>query len=141
MRDVDCWSDKSVVLQVMATETGKTTDNFKVISLRKVHGGSQVAVMVLPPVAHKLAEKSRVHVRLVNCRVRLGEKRIRYFKCLAMGHLSKDCADPDQTQCSRRCGTTGHRVVHCITKQKTETEFNEMLVKEGALCFDPSKTG
>lgn len=100
IRDVDSWSDKNDLLQALVVETGITDDDLKVISFRKGYGGTRVAAVLLPlPVTYKLVEKGKVRVGLVNCRVRLGEKRTRCFKCLAMGHLSRDCTGPSRVKC------------------------------------------
>jgi len=141
LKDVDSWSDRGDVTQALAAATGLPVEDVQVISLRRDFGGSQVAVAVLPAVAaHKLVEKGRARIGLVNCRVRPGKTRTRCFRCLAMGHVSKSCTGPDRSTCCRRCGVPGHQAKDCVADRGVVATFSKVLNREdtmGAQQDDP----
>ncbi|CAI6370839.1 unnamed protein product [Macrosiphum euphorbiae] len=131
LRDVDSWSDRDEVTQALASVTGLPKKDVQIISLRRDFGGSKVAVALLPAaVAHKLVEKGRARIGLVNCRVRLGQTRTRCFKCLAMGHDSKSCTGPDRSTCCRRCGALGHQAKDCVAEREVAATFTKVLNQE-----------
>jgi len=128
LRDVDSWSNRDDVTQALATETGLSMEEIQVISLRRDFGGSQVAVAVLPAIAaRKILEKGRARIGLVNCRVRPAQTRIRCFRCLAIGHVSKSCTGPDRSTCCRRCGALGHQAKDCVAEQGLAAAFSKVL--------------
>ncbi|XP_025200584.1 uncharacterized protein LOC112598372 [Melanaphis sacchari] len=115
IRDLDQWSDSEEVAGAVAFETGINRDAIKVVSVRKRFGGTQPAMVLVPSAAcKKMLAHCRIRVGLVNCRVRLGGSRIRCFKCLSFGHMSKECKGPDRSSCCRRCGSTGHRAAGIV---------------------------
>jgi len=131
LKDVDSWSDRDEVTQALAAVTGLRLEDIRIISLRRDFGGSQVAIVVLPAeAAHKLVEKGRARIGLVNCRVRPGQTRTRCFKCLAMGHVSKSCTGPDRSTCCRRCGAPGHQAKGCVADQGVAAAFRNVLNQE-----------
>jgi len=80
LRLVDSWSDRDEVTQALAVVSGLPREDILIISLRRDFGGSPV----LPAVAaHKLVEKGRARIGLVNCRVRPAQTRTRCFRCLS----------------------------------------------------------
>lgn len=130
VRDIDNWSDKVEVRQAIGNEAGIPLDAVHIISLRKTYAGTQTAIALLPlRVAVALASKVRVRISLVNCRVRMAEKRTRCYRCLGMGHTSKDCTGPDRGGRCLRCGVTGHRAAQCDADRDTATDFRVELLK------------
>lgn len=83
-------------------EIGINRDALKIISVRKRFEGTQSAIVLVPLAeSRKLLAHGRIRVGLINCRVRLDDPRVRCFRCLSFGHMSKECKGPDRSDCCR----------------------------------------
>lgn len=114
IRDLAEWTTKEEVTAAVRTCTGDTADSAKVVNLRKMYGRSQVAlVLVTFEGAKKIMASRRLRVGMVSCRVRRSETKVRCFRRLAYGHVSKSCTGPDRRDCCRKCGESGHKAASC----------------------------
>jgi len=135
IRDLDQWTDGEEVACALVADTGVNRDELKVVSVSKRFGGTQAALVTVPTAAcQKLLAHGRIRVGLVNCRVRQGQMRVRCFRCLSFGHMSKECVGPDRSACCRRCGTSGHRAAGCEATSQQAKAFEAML---GAIETSP----
>lgn len=101
--------------------------------MRRAYDGTQTAIIVLPMImAGRLIEQGRVRVGLVNCQVKPAEKRTRCNRCLAMGHLSKDCKGPNREKCCRRCGVEGNFAAVCSARYEVTRSFTAELQRANA---------
>lgn len=108
IRDLDEWRTKEEVASSLIAFYGPDGETFKVVSIRKQHGGTQVAVVTAPPViAQKAISAGRLRVGMVSCRIKLCERKARCFRCLAFGHTSRTCKGMNRSGCYWRCGTSG----------------------------------
>lgn len=128
VRDLDQWTDGEEVAGAVAAETGIDRDALKVISIRKRFGGTQTALVMAPATAcHKMLAHGRLRVGLVNCRVIQGDPRVRCFRCLSFGHMSKKCDGPDRSASCRRCGTPDHVAAACGASSQEAKIFEAKL--------------
>jgi len=86
IRDIDAWSDRGDVKDSIHHETSIPEDSIKIVSLRTAFGGSQTALVLLPTAnAKAIIADGRIKISVVNCRVRLVEKkRTRCYRCLGI---------------------------------------------------------
>jgi len=128
IRDLDEWSTKEEVTSSLLASYGTEGEMFRVVSLRRQHGGSQVAVVTAPKaIAQKALSTGRLRVGMVSCRIRLREGKARCFRCLSYGHMSKACKGKDRSGCCWRCGTSGHLAAHCSAERETIISFQKTL--------------
>lgn len=81
----------------VAVATSCDSDNVRVVSIRKMFGGAQAAVVMLPAAAaRKLCAVSRLRVGLVYVRVRFSDLPTRCFKCHSFGHMARECSGDDR---------------------------------------------
>lgn len=100
----------------------------KLVSLRRSFGDSQTAVLMLQSAfAKRLCMLGRLRVGLVYARVRPTELPQRCFKCLAFGHVLRDCLGTDRSNCCRRCGGVGHLRQGCTANQGQAKTFRTSL--------------
>lgn len=132
VRDLDEWTGADEVAEAVANAVGVDLDAVKVLSLRKRFGGAQTALVSLPQASSRgLASSGRLRVGWVNCRVRRADPKVRCFRCLAFGHMSKDCVGPDRTECCRRCGEVGHKAASCNASATAINAFAKTVDEEG----------
>lgn len=58
-------------------------------------------------------ERGKVKIRWIRCRVRERYNITRCFRCLAPGHIAKDCDGSDRRDECFKCGEHGHRTKDC----------------------------
>lgn len=106
----------------------------RVVSLRKAYGGSQTAVVLLPPaMAARLCKAGRIRVGLVYARVRHTEPRQRCLKCLNFNHMARECVGQDRTGLCWKCGEEGHRASNCGANTGKISVFREVLRVEAQM--------
>jgi len=66
----------------------------------------------------------------VYCRVRTSDYQPRCFRCLAIGHVSKDCSGANREKCCRKCGQDGHFAAQCGADQVSTLAFRRVLAEE-----------
>jgi len=124
VRDLDQWTSSAEVLDAVANATRLGKEDVRVVSLRKRFGGAQMALVSIPlRESKKLIESGRLRVGMVSCRVRPADPKVRCFRCLGFGHMSKSCTGPDRTECCRWCGATGHRAAGCSADASVALAF------------------
>jgi len=132
VRDLDEWTGADEIAEAVSKAGGVDTDAVKIISLRKSFGGAQTALVSLPQASSRgVISSGRLRVGWVNCRVRVADPRVRCFRCLAFGHMSKDCVGPDRTECCRRCGEAGHKAASCNASATVINAFAKTVDEEG----------
>lgn len=133
IRDMDEWTTKEEALDAILRVTGTGAESIKILSLRKTYGGSQAAVVSTSiDAAEKLLKEERIRVGWISCRVREAENKLRCFRCLAIGHMSKDCNGPDRSHSCRRCGEQGHKAFGCPASTECIKAFEKTLAAGGA---------
>lgn len=114
--DVDELTDKEKVLAAMAQAADGSVPRLG--SLRRTYRSAKITVVVLPtPMAKRLYAAGRIRVGLVYARVRQAELPSRCYRCLAFGHIARECTGPDRSGVCWRCGVAGHTVA--LTKTAT----------------------
>lgn len=110
--DLDELTDKEKILAAVALAADGSVP--RLVSHRRTHGGAQIAVVVLPtPMARRLCAAGRIRVGLVYARVRQKELLSRCYRCLAFGHIARECTGLDRSDVCWRCGVTGPRSELC----------------------------
>ncbi|KAE9542319.1 hypothetical protein AGLY_003446 [Aphis glycines] len=128
IRDLDQWSTAEEIALAVASSVGVGRDALKVLGIRKSFGGSQKAVVLAPSASVRgLLASGRIKVGMVSCRVRLSDQKSRCFRCLAFGHMARDCSGPDRTLCCRRCGEAGHKAASCCATPVAAQEFAKLV--------------
>lgn len=133
IRDIDAWSDRGDVKDSIHHETSIPEDS--IVSLRTAFGGSQT-VLVLIPMANAKATTAgdRIKISVVNCRVRLIEKkRTRCYRCLAFDRKANECKGVDRTKCCRRCGDVRYFAKDCKKDALEAASFGKILREESQL--------
>lgn len=126
VRDLDEVTTKEEVLDAFMALDG--TFGAKIINLRKVYGGAQTAIVLLPrQAARRLCADGRIRIGLVYARVRPTEPLNRCFRCLAPGHMSRTCTGVDRSAYCWRCGELGHRSSGCMATAQAANAFRDML--------------
>lgn len=122
IRDLDEEATKDEVLNAVAAYAGD--DTAQLVSMRKIYGGAQSAIVFLPSTAaRRLCAEGRVRVGLVYARVRSTELRERCFKCLGFRHVSRTCSATDRSACYFRCGAESHFFRECTASQDAAATF------------------
>jgi len=130
IRDVDQWATPDEVAEALSSSSGLGRETIKVLNMRKRYGGTQVAIVLMPTTAADgLLTSGRLRVGMVSCRVRMAKNKVRCFRCLTFGHMSKDCEGPDRSQCCRRCGVAGHRAISCSASAQAISDFARMVAE------------
>ncbi|XP_025196607.1 uncharacterized protein LOC112595569 [Melanaphis sacchari] len=128
IKDLDEWSTKEEVISSLLASYGTEGEIFKVASLRRQYGGTQVAVVTAPSaIAQKAISAGRLRVGMVSCRIRLHEGKERCFRCLSFGHMSKACKGKNRSGCCWRCGASGHLAANCKAERETILSFQKTL--------------
>lgn len=129
VRDLDEVTTKEEVLEAALALDGSHGE--RVVSIRRAYGGAQTAVVLLPKLAAtKICEAGRIRVGLVYARVRATELSERCFRCLAFGHVARNCTGTDRRTCCWRCGAEGHMASHCTAAVEVVTHFKKVLSDE-----------
>lgn len=133
LRDLDAMTTSEEVIESLSRESGARTA--RLVSIRKVYGGAQTAVVRLPATAAKrICLKERIRVGLVYARVRYTTVPRRCFRCLSFGHFHRDCKGDDRSRCCFRCGSKGHFAEKCSAEPDVIKAFR-------AVTGEPWKTG
>lgn len=127
--DLDAETTTQEVEDALTRQEGGT--EARVVSLRKAYGGSQTAVVLLPPAtAARLCNAGRMRVGLVYARVRHAELKQRCYKCLNFDHMARECVGQDRSGQCWKCGEEGHRAADCGADAKRIVAFREVLTAE-----------
>lgn len=127
LRDLDEEATSEEVRVAVASSCG--SENVRVVSIRKMYGGAQAAVVMLPAVvARKLCAVGRLRVGLVYTRVRLSDLPTRCFKCHSFGHMARECAGDDRGSRCWRCGEAGHFASDCKAPREKAAAYRSTLV-------------
>jgi len=130
IRDIDQWTTAEEVADAVSVASGSNHADTRVINIRKGFGASQTALALVPTaIGKKVVEQGRMKIGMVNCRIRQAERKMRCFRCLSSGHMSRECNGPDRSLCCRRCGVTGHQAAKCEATDGTAKEFATHLKK------------
>lgn len=127
VRDLDEWTTNAEIVEAVAAAAVCGKDDVKVLNLRKLPGGAQTAIVLAPPEVARKVLGGRLRVGMVSCRVRVREERTRCFRCLAFGHLAKDCTGADRSGCCWSCGDGGHKAAACSATAESKKEFANAL--------------
>jgi len=126
VRDLDQWTSSAEVLDAVVDVTSIGKEDVRVVSIRKKFRGTQMALVSIPlSEAKKMTESGRLRVGMVSCRVRPADPKVRCFRCLRFGHMSKSSKGPDRTDCCRRCGEAGHRAAGCSAAASVAIAFDK----------------
>lgn len=110
------------------------------VSLIKQEWGLQLAVVTArTEVTKKILEQGWLLVSRVSCRTCIWHDVKRCFKCLALGHESRDYGGPDSSLCCRKCGTAGHKVKECNELEDLCMAFRWTLREETLAREEVSK--
>jgi len=108
-------------------------DSVQVVGLRKLYGGAQAAIALIPhPAAQILIKNGRIKVGMVSCRIRPSENQKRCFRCLTLGHVARECKGVDRSQVCRRCGEEGHFAIKCKADTEAAKAFRPILKDSGS---------
>jgi len=119
---------------------GVGSDVLKVLSVRKNFGGSQTALVLAPSASVRgLLVTGRVKVGMV--RLSDQKSKSRCFRCLAFGHMARDCSGPDRTLCCRRCGEADHRAANCSASAQKTSAFAKIVGASSAAVVVHAKPG
>ncbi|CAH1099633.1 unnamed protein product [Psylliodes chrysocephalus] len=89
-------------------------DDIKVLSIRPTQNGNQTATVAMKKeVAIDIANRGKIKIGWINCRVRQRVHMTRCFRCLQFGHTRKDCQEEDRSDLCLKCGKAGHKVKEC----------------------------
>lgn len=66
------------------------------------------------------------------CRVRQLKGRVRCYRCLGLGHETRNCNGTDRKGKCHKCGKKGRFARECKTKSEEVDEFNAELAAEAA---------
>lgn len=92
--------------------------------MRKQYGGTQVTVVsTTPEISKSLECGGRLLVGMVSCRMRPYDEKMRFFRCLAFGHVAKTCSGPNRSDFCRRCGANDHKALNCVSDAKAVKAF------------------
>lgn len=126
IRDLDGMTTGDEVVRAAMEQTGEGV--VRLVSIREVNGGARAAVVVLSKIAaRRICAEGRLRVGLVYARVRQAELPARCFRCLAFGHLSRDCQGVDRSKRCWRCGVDGHFAKACGADEEARTAFRRIL--------------
>ncbi|VVC26367.1 Zinc finger, CCHC-type [Cinara cedri] len=64
---------------------------------------------------------------MVSCRVKVVADRVWCFKCLAFGHMGRDCKRPDRSGCCWMCGEVGYKAAACTATNEARMAFTRAL--------------
>lgn len=127
IRDLDAETTRDEVLEAVGGPGGP--GDVRLVSLRQMYGGAQAAIVSLPAMeAKRLCSAGRLRVGLVYARVRSIELPDRCYRCLAFGHVRRDCTDVVRENSCRRCGNAGHMARECGASLKEVEAFRSVLV-------------
>lgn len=128
IRDLDGFTTKEEVLEAFSVHG--CPNRSKIVSLRKAYSGAQTAIVVVPDqMAKRLCAVGRIRVGLVYARIRPIELPTRCFRCLAFGHVSRDCKGTDRSSCCWRCGEVEHFSRGCTAKPDAASAFRYVLTR------------
>lgn len=133
LRDLDEKTTSEEVRDAAATNC--SSDNVRVVNIRKTFGGIQATVVMLPAAAaRKLCAVGRLRVGLVYARVRPLDLPTRCFKCHSFGHMARECSGDDRGSRCWRCGEAGHFSSACVAPREKAATYRATLAGQtGAL--------
>lgn len=131
IRGMAAWTDKDDVLQAFTCTYDAKQEEVNILNIRKTYGGTSAATVLVPlHIAEQLASAGRLKVGMVYCGVRICDKWVRCYRCLAVGHESRNCSGPNREKCCRRCGREGHFAAQCDGDVASAEAFRRTLVEE-----------
>lgn len=145
--DIDAGIEEEELKQEIRNNYNDLQENqVKILSLRPTINGNQAAtVTIRRDIAADLAQKGKIKIGWVFCRVRKRVNIIRCFRCLQFGHRMAECTGEDKTDMCLKCGELGHKAKdcgnspYCITcgtgghrADQTKCPIYRKLVNEGA---------
>ncbi|XP_015119091.1 uncharacterized protein LOC107042540 [Diachasma alloeum] len=118
IKDLDETTTKEEVLAALVVAAGENSrvPTNAVKSLRKAHGGTQMAWVKLPMATVKkiAGEHGKIKIGWVNCRIRGVERPLKCYKCRDFGHLANHCkGEVDRSKLCIKCREGGHLVAKC----------------------------
>lgn len=139
IRDLDEVVTKEEVLE--AVTEAHVDAEARLVSLKKVYGGAQTAVMMLQTAAaKKLCAAGRLRVGPAFTRVRPIELLVRCARCLESGHVAWECKGVDRSTCCWRCRVAGHFNRNCDVSTKTAAALRATLLNRPAQGADQAAT-
>lgn len=128
IRDLDEETTREEVLAAVSALSEANTA--RLVSLRIAYG--ETAVVVVPSVvARRICAVGRLRVGLVYARVRRAELPPRCLRCLAFGHLTRECNGADRSGKCLSCGLDGHFGRDCTASPEEVAAFKQSLAKLG----------
>jgi hypothetical protein len=114
-KDMDEITSKEELLRALGNQFGlNSLPESAIRSMRAAYGGTQTAVISLPmEAARKVLSIGRIKIGWTMCRLREFVRPRSCFRCMAYGHLAKDCKGIDRSKMCRRCGEDGHIAKSC----------------------------
>lgn len=126
IRDMDAETTGEELLDTVNCVAGD--GEARLVSLRKVYGGAQTAVVAFPATAaKKICSTGRLRVGLVYARARPIELPTRCYRCLTFGHGRRECSEADRGSSCRRCGSGDHKVRECSAGPEAAEAFRVLL--------------
>lgn len=140
LRDLDEETTSEEVRAAAAASCG--SDNVRVVNIRKIFGGAQAAVVMLPSAAaRKLCAVGRLRVGLVYARARPSDLPMRCFKCHSFGHMARECSGDDRGSRCWRCGEAGHFSSACTAPREKAAAYRSTLVGQTGALEEPASAG
>lgn len=132
LRDLDEETTAEEVREAVSACCGG--GSVKVASIRKMFGGAQAAIVLLPAAtAKKLCTVGRLRVGLIYARVRPSELPTRCFKCHSFGHMARECSGADRGSRCWRCGEAGHFSRDCEAPRKKAAAYRAILTGQAGI--------
>lgn len=101
------------------------------ITMLKMSQGQQIAIITATTeVANKIVDLGHIRIGYVSCRTRMWLDIQRCFRCIAIGHETRDCQGTDRSRCCRGCGNHGHYIKDCEETNIKRALFRETLRRE-----------
>jgi len=135
--DLDEWSDKPEIIEAVSKATGVHHSQISIHNLWRQYGRAQTAAVLVPQsVARALLVTGRLKIGMINCRLRLGERRTRCYQCLCFDHVAEACLGPDRKNSCWRCGTGSHKANMCTASEKEVNSFNKLIISKSKQMED-----
>lgn len=129
IRDIDdICGIQEVKEAILRTEENVKDENLKITSLRSARNGTQTATVNLEEgYAHKLLDKGRLRVGIVECRIQERLDIPRCYKCWSYGHNARNCEGTDRSKKCHICCSEEHDRKNC----KATTPYCPLCETEG----------